>query len=136
MIAAIFDGLDWTHFILVLGVVTVIVKTVGEGRGWFRSAAALRVENTDLLRRNDELEATVARHETTLVINSNRIAALEQTIRDLEKLDQTAVLKALKDHEIGAIGRAQATHVLQREMNTALGRIVTALETPTEGAAA
>jgi hypothetical protein len=136
VIASLFDELDLTNAILILGVVAVIVKTVGEGRGWFRSAAALRVENTDLLRRNDELQAAVARHEITLAANDVRILALEQTIRELEKLDQSAVLEQLRAHEIGAIGRAQQTHALQVETNASLERIATILETPTEGAPA
>jgi hypothetical protein len=128
VIASFFDAVDVTNVILLLGLVGVFITKVGEGRGWFRSAAGLRIENTDLLRRNAELEAAIGRGDIALAGNDARILVLEQTIRDLEKLDQSAVLQALKDHELGAIGRAERTHSLQETTNGALDRIVAVLE--------
>lgn len=121
VIASLLDTADLTNVILIVGIIGVAITRVGEGRGWFRSAAGLRVENTDLLRRNSELEETIARHEIALAANDSRILVLEQTIRDLEKLDQSAVLQALKDHEKGAIARADVTH-------SYLARILVALQ--------
>lgn len=134
MIVALLDTVDLTNVILIAGIIGVAITRVGEGRGWFKSAAGLRTENTDLLRRNHELEAAVARHEITLAANDVRILALEQTIRDLEKLDQSAVLEALRAHERGAIGRAEETHRLLGESTSQLVRIATVLESQPTGA--
>lgn len=128
MLASFLDGADLTNVILVLGVVGVAIKSIGEGRGWFRSAASLRVENTDLIRRNSELEATVARHEATIAANVLSIQDLTSQVKLLEKLDQSAVLAALKDHELGAETRAKRTHDLQAESTDILNRIATVLE--------
>lgn len=122
MIASLLDTADLTNLILILGIVGVVVTRVGEGRGWFKSAAGLRTENTDLVRRNDELEATTRRHEETIRVQGEQIVRLEEQVRALEKLDQSAVLQALKDHELGAIARADTTH-------SYLERITVALET-------
>jgi ABC-type uncharacterized transport system permease subunit len=119
---------DLTDVILIIGIVGVIVGRVGEGRGWFKSAAGLRSENTDLLRRNGELEATTLRHEETIRAQGEKIVRLEEQVRSLEKLDQTAVLVALRDHEIGATARAEETHRLLGESTLQLVRIATVLE--------
>lgn len=121
---ALIEGISLTDAILILGLVGVVVTRVGEGRGWFKSAAGLRTENTDLLRRNQELEDTVGRHSDTIRVQGEQIIRLEEQVRALEKLDQSAVLQALQDHEAGAIQRAETTHGY-------LERISTALETPT-----
>lgn len=129
MLASLVDNVDITNVILVLGAIGIVVSRVGEGRGWFRSAAGLRVENTDLVRRNQELEATIIRLERDLVTCTTRTLVLEGAVRDLEKNDQSAVLTALKDHEIGAVTRANKTHSLQQESTQLLARIAGALET-------
>lgn len=128
MIGTFFDGIDLTNVILVVGIVGVAITRVGEGRGWFKSAAGLRTENTDLLRRNSELEATTARHEETIRGQGEKIVRLEEQVRALEKLDQSAVLEALKTHEKGAVGRAVETHRLLGESTEQLVRIATVLE--------
>jgi len=122
VILAIVHDVSLTDVILVVGIVGIVVTRIGEGRGWFKSAAGLRSENTDLLRRNDELEATTRRLEETIRTQGEQLIRLEEQVRALEKLDQSAVLQALKDHEKGAIGRAEETHRL-------LGRIADVLET-------
>lgn len=128
MIASLLNNVSLTDTILILGVIGVVVTRVGEGRGWFRSAAGLRAENTDLVRRNDELQATTSRHEETIRVQGEQIVRLEEQVRALEKLDQSAVLQALKDHEKGAIGRADETHRLLEASTTQLVRIATVLE--------
>lgn len=133
MIASLLDTADLTNVILILGIVGVVITRVGEGRGWFKSAAGLRTENTDLVRRNDELEQTTRRHEETIRVQGEQIIRLEEQVRALEKLDQSAVLEALRDHEKGAIGRAEETHRLLGESTSQLVRIATVLETPTVG---
>jgi len=130
---ALIDSVSMTDVILILGLVGVAITRIGEGRGWFRSAAGLRTENTDLIRRNHDLEQSVARIDFDLSAANKKILMLERSIRDLEKLDQSAVLKALKDHEVGAVGRAERTHELQTETNAALDKIVAVLETTTNG---
>lgn len=128
MIANFLEGLDFTNILIACAFIGVAVNKIGEGRGWFRSAAGLRVENTDLLRRNGELEATLVRKDAMLSSEAARIAVLEQGVRDLEKLDQSAVLSALVIHEKGATERAERTHELQQATNDKLDKIVTALE--------
>lgn len=130
---AYLDTVNLTDVILLVGLVGVVITRVGEGRGWFKSAAGLRTENTDLIRRNDELEATTRRHEETIRGQGEQIIRLEEQVRALEKLDQSAVLEQLRAHEVGAIGRAQKTHELQGETNVKLDRIVNVLETRIEG---
>jgi len=130
---ALIERISLTDLILVFGLAGVAIARIGEGRGWFKSAAGLRTENTDLLRRNADLEATVARHEIQLAENDTNIARLEKSVRELEKRDQAAVLKALSDHEVGAIGRAQASHVLLSTANVLLERMATILESQSEG---
>jgi len=129
---ALIERISLTDLILVLGLAGVAITRIGEGRGWFRSAAGLRTENTDLIRRNHDLEQSVARIDFDLSAANKKILMLERSIRDLEKLDQSAVLQALKDHETGAIGRAERTHELQTETNAALDKIVVVLETTTK----
>lgn len=133
MIATIIRDVSLTDAILILGILGVVITRVGEGRGWFRSAAGLRSENTDLVRRNGELEATTVRHEETIRAQGEQILRLEEQVRALEKLDQSAVLQALKDHEKGAIVRADETHRLLEASTTQLVRIATVLESSDVG---
>jgi len=128
VVASFIDNLDLTNVILIIGLVGILVKSVGEGRGWFRSAAALRVENTDILRRNGELEGEIQRKETALAADVVQIATLEKSIRELQKLDQSAVLGALTDHELNAERRAERTQMLQSEGNQTLERIAAVLD--------
>lgn len=131
---AYFEDVSFTDVILIVGVAGVLVSRVGEGRGWFRSSAGLRTENQDLARRNKELEDTVARHEKTIEKQGEQIIRLEEQVRALEKLDQSAVLAALEAHERGAISRAEETHRLLGASTVQLVRIATVLETSSEGA--
>lgn len=116
-----FASVNANTLIIILAVIGYVIKTVGEGKGWFRTSATLRTENTDLLRRNSELEATTSRHEDTIRKQGEQIIRLEEQVRALEKLDQSAVLEALRTHEKGAKARHDVTTGL-------LARAVDALE--------
>lgn len=120
MIATLLREVSLTDAILIVGIVGIAITRVGEGRGWFKSAAGLRTENTDLVRRNDALEQTTRRHEETIRMQGEQIIRLEEQVWALEKLDQSAVLEALRDHEKGAIGRADVTHGYLERISIAL----------------
>ena len=106
-VATLVDGLSITDIVLLLGFLAVILDRVADGRGWSRSSKTLRRENEDLVRRNQELEQTVARHE-------DKIRVLEAKVVELEKRDQTAVLRALETHEV----RADTRHARTLEVLT------------------
>ena len=89
-------GLSLTELVIAVGILGYLLRELADFRGWSRSSRLLRTENEDLARRNKDLEETVARHEITLTANDVSIALLEQSIRDLEKRDQAAVLDQLK----------------------------------------
>ena len=101
-VATLVDGLSITDIVLLLGFLAVILDRVADGRGWSRSSKTLRRENEDLVRRNQELEQTVARHE-------DKIQALETKVIELEKRDQAAVLRAIEQHETKADARHAKT---------------------------
>lgn len=99
MIASLdFHGLSLTDMVVLAGFLALGLREIADFRGWSRSSRTLRVENTDLLRRNAELEGTVSRHEA-------QIADLDGQVKDLRSRDQAAVLTELKRHEDGAEGR-------------------------------
>lgn len=106
-VAALVNGLSVTDIVLLLGFLAVILDRVADSRGWSRSSKTLRRENEDLVRRNGELEQTVARHE-------DKIRVLEAKVVELEKRDQTAVLRALETHEM----RADTRHARTLEVLT------------------
>lgn len=106
-VAALVNGLSVTDIVLLLGFLAVILDRVADSRGWSRSSKTLRRENEDLVRRNGELEQTVARHE-------DKIRVLEAKVVELEKRDQTAVLRALETHEV----RADTRHARTLEVLT------------------
>ena len=106
-VAALVNGLSVTDIVLLLGFLAVLLDRVADSRGWSRSSKTLRRENEDLVRRNGELEQTVARHE-------DKIRVLEAKVVELEKRDQTAVLRALETHEM----RADTRHARTLEVLT------------------
>lgn len=126
-------GLGLTDLIVLFGLFAITLREVADFRGWSRSSRTLRVENADLLRRNGELESTVGRHEETIRTQGEQIVRLEEQVRALEKLDQTAVLNALRDHEVGASRRADETHRLLGESTNQLVRIAEAIELQPKG---
>ena len=104
-----------------------LVDRIMESRGWNRSSKTLRRENEDLVRRNGELEQTVARHETKLSEQRLEIDSLKMTVQDLQKRDQASVLLALQKHEVNAEHR-HADNVAHQETTIGLlGQIRDAL---------
>lgn len=102
---------------MVMIAVAAVAYVIREGlelTGRSPGAALLRVENSDLIRRNQELEAKVGRLET-------QVGEMQTKIRDLEMTNQAAVLAALTRHEEGARER----HTITTELLT---RAVDALE--------
>ncbi len=129
-------GIDPTTLLLVaIAALGYVVKTYLEASGKVRSNKVLREENADLAERKKTLEheraalvLQVAEGKASELKLLARIEALELKVRELEAHDQAAVLKALKDHESGAIERAKQTHELQRETARWLERIATTLD--------
>lgn len=112
-LAFLVDHLSVTDIVLLLGMVGVVLDRVADARGWSRSSKNLRRENTDLLRRNGELESTVVRHEA-------EIASLTSQVELLKARDQVAVLAALERHEVSAERRASITSGLLVEIRDTL----------------
>jgi hypothetical protein len=110
-----------TDIILIVGFMAILVDRILDANGWSRSSKVLRVENTDLVRRNKELEETVARHE-------KEIAALSGQVELLRQRDQTAVLDALERHELNAERRADRTSSLLVEIRDVLSQSTKAKE--------
>lgn len=113
MIVGFFNGqIQLTDALLIVAIAGAIAKVIMDERGLTRSSKLLRAENADLLRRNGELEATVARHERRIqdqeIMISEQaanIVVLNERVRDLGERDQAAVLTALLNHESKAQGR-------------------------------
>lgn len=122
MVAAVDTVQEWLALVAVCAAALVYVaKEALELAGKSPGAELLRVENADLVRRNQELESNMARHELTIAAQAKDIEILQSRVADLEKRDQAAVLSALKDHEVGAMQRHAENQAL-------LTRAVTAFE--------
>jgi Mg2+ and Co2+ transporter CorA len=120
LLAVLGRHLSVTDIVLLLGIIGVFVDRVADARGWSRSSKTLRRENTDLLRRNGELEATIVRHETEISGNKDEIARLAAQVDLLKSRDQEAVLAALERHEVSAERRTTVTGGLLTEIRDAL----------------
>lgn len=105
MVAALLEQLSLTDVLLIVGLTGVALDRLADARGWLPSSKRLRRENEDLVRRNTELEQTVARHEQTIATQGAALNALEQKVAELEKRDQAAVLAAIERHETNAASR-------------------------------
>ena len=101
------NQLNLTDIILLTAVLGVFLDRLADNRGWSRSSKVLRAENTDLLRRNGELEQTVERHTDTIAEQERRLISLEAKLEEVKARDQEAVLLALQSHEIHADARHQ-----------------------------
>jgi len=128
MLGTVIENLSLTDALLLIGLVGITIKTLMEGKGWTRSSKLLREENADLIARNHTLEEDRNDRIAIEITLNARIDALEAKVRDLESRDQAAVLQALRDHELGAIGRAEETHRLLQESTVQLVRIAESLE--------
>lgn len=113
---------SFTVVVLVLGVIALLIDRVADARGWSRSSKNLRVENLDLLRRNQELEVTVARHEGTIASQGAKIDELAARVALLSERDQAAVLAQLKVHETKAEARTDKTISLLTDIRDTLKR--------------
>lgn len=91
-------ALNLTTVIIIAGILGYLIERVIDAKGWSRSSRTLRRENEDLVRRNVELEATVARHEHTIAQQGEQLAVLEARVHELGARDQQAVLHALELH--------------------------------------
>jgi uncharacterized protein YlxW (UPF0749 family) len=101
---------EWVAVITIaFAAVTYGVREALDLLGKSPRASRLRDENADLLRINRELTDKVERHE-------NEIRRLETKVSELQARDQKAVLEALAQHEVSADRRADATHLLLREI--------------------
>lgn len=80
-------GLSFSDGVILIAVVLGGVKVLADYRGWTRSPALVRQENADLRERNATLEADVKRLDKADRENKERIAVLEEQIRQLEQRD-------------------------------------------------
>lgn len=113
-------NISLTDIAIILAVLGVFLDRLADNRGWSRSSKVLRAENTDLLRRNVELDATVKRHEATIVTQDSRILVLEAKLEELKQRDQAAVLYALEKHELQAESRTERVANLLAEIRNAV----------------
>lgn len=113
-------GLSVPVILLVLGIVGVALDRIFDLTGLSRSSRTLRQENTDLVRRNLELEATVTRHEGTIKTQGEKIAKLEERVALLAERDQTVVLERLQAHDQAARADSHKTIDLLTEIRDGL----------------
>lgn len=118
MVAA--EWLSFSDAVLLAAVCGAAIKILADYRGWTRSPALVRQENSDLRERNATLAAEVERLSGAQRESGERIAVLEAQLAELKKQDQAAVLAAIAAHEqsvasMSAAGRA-ATGELQTFM--------------------
>lgn len=112
--------LSFSDIVIAAAFLAVILDRVADARGWSRSSKTLRRENEDLVRRNTELEQTVARHEQKILEQGAEIESMRSRIIDLEKRDQAAVLAAIKLHEEQANHRHDRTIGVMSEIRDIL----------------
>ena len=120
---ASFADLSLTSVILIAGVLAFVAERIAEALGWVRPANALRRENTDLIRRNEQLEATVERHTKSLADQASEIRELKAQVAELKARDQASVLIALQSAQEAAIARYDHLIGHQDQTITVLGEI-------------
>lgn len=113
---AILEDLNLTNALLVSGLIVVVVAKVADYRGWTRSTALVRQENTDLRERNATLQGTVDRLDKSDRDKGERIAALEALVTELQQRDQKAVLDSVHALEAGLLARHNETLTVLREI--------------------
>jgi hypothetical protein len=116
LMLAILEDLTLTNALLVGGLIVVVLAKVADYRGWTRSTALVRQENTDLRERNATLQATVERLDLADREKGEKIAGLEALIQELQQRDQKAVLDAMRDIETASLSRHNETLVVLREI--------------------
>ena len=90
-------------FALAVAALVYTIRQALEISGKSPSANILRAENVDLVRRNQDLEDTLVRHEVL-------IADLQREVESLRKTNQEAVLKAVQLHEADSAARYRQHH--------------------------
>lgn len=88
-------GLSVSDAVIIAAVLGYFVKMMADYRGWTRSPALVRAENTDLRTRNATLESELKQLTESDRAKGERIAALEAQVAELQKRDQAAVLEAI-----------------------------------------
>jgi predicted RNase H-like nuclease (RuvC/YqgF family) len=114
-------ALNFTDVLIMVGILGYLIDRFADARGWSRTSKTLRRENEDLVRRNAELEEAVKRLD-------GELTRLKAQVEDLKRRDQTAVLVALKEHELGAKHRHSENQDLHKANQALLQRAVNALE--------
>lgn len=102
---AVLEELNLTNALLLGGLIVVVLAKIADYRGWTRSTALVRQENTDLRERNATLQASVERLDKADREKGEKIAALEALVQELQQRDQKAVLDAIRDLDAGAVAR-------------------------------
>lgn len=82
--------------------------------------ARLREENSDLLRRNGELDAEVKTLHAEVARLEAEVVGLRGEVGEFKKRDQKAVLDAISRHEVDADRRAAETVALLTEIRDLL----------------
>lgn len=109
-------GLTFSDAIILTAVVAAFLKVLADYRGWTRSPALVRQENSDLRERNATLEAEVKRLDESDRRKGERIAALEAQVEELQKRDQAAVLEAIQQHEHSATVRHTENSIADKQI--------------------
>lgn len=102
---ASFADLSLPNIIIICGILAFVAERIAEALGWVRPANVLRIENTDLIRRNQQLEEAVERHTKSLENQSHEIRELKAQVAELKARDQASVLVALQTAQDAAISR-------------------------------
>ena len=118
-----FADLSLPNIVIISGILAFLAERVAEALGWVRPANALRLENTDLMRRNQQLEATVERHTTKLDEQEGKIRDLLAQVTELKARDQASVLLALQVAQDAAVNRYDKLIEHQEAMTKVLGDI-------------
>lgn len=114
IVSAAVAGIDIVTIGAALALAAYITDRTLDGLGWSRSSKNLRRENEDLVRRNGELEDTVARHEAD-------IARMLVQIENLEKTNLAAAILKIGEHEASALIRHKE-NALRGEQQLAQGQ--------------
>lgn len=113
MMSDIIGTISITDAVVLAGLLIVGIKALADERGWTRSTALVRQENTDLRERNATLDSEVKRLDDLDRDKAKQIAVLQQQVDDLKSRDQEAVLVAIRLHETNAASRFEQMFQVQ-----------------------
>ena len=114
---------------LTLAALAYVTHVVLDALGVSRTSKTLRVENEDLVRRNGELEQTIARLEDKITKLQEELDVLVPQVAELQQRDQRAVLTAIADHERAAASRHERTFEVLTAIRDATQTTATLAET-------